>query len=415
MKSVGATTALLRGAGIVAVAMAFGQVLAYVVYVLAARRLAPDDFSSLSSLLTIVVIGAVLAFGLQAVSARRIARAEANEHAGIAARMQRFGLLAGLAVAVVITIVSPLLAILLRQTGVGDILVIAVMFVPLTFVGALYGFAQGREDHVRLGALLILGAVGRFGGGLIGLLVYGTVSATLLLTMIGTWVGVGFGWWLVGRSRREPPTIIARLTAEVIHASHALFAFYIATSIDLLLARFFLSGEESGNYAVGAVLTKVALWLPSFIAVVAFPRMAKQGGRRVALMAAAAVGITGAALVGFLALFGGVVLSFVAGPEYADMANYLWIFGVIGSAFALAQFLLYARLAVDDRRAVFAVWLAILGIVVTVVIWHNSFVQIAAIVAGWALLLALVGVVTVAFTKDTPVVDADAAFEIDIA
>lgn len=399
----------------VAVAMAFGQVLAYVVYVVAARRLAPDDFSSLSSLLTIVVIGAVLAFGLQAVTARRIAQADSGIHPGIAARVQRFGLLAGVVIAAVIVVASPLLAVLLRQTGVGDVLVIAVMFIPLTFVGALYGYAQGREDHVRLGGLLLVGAIGRFGGGLLGLLVFGTVTGTLVATMVGTWLGVGVGWWWFGRTSREPPAVIARLTAEVLHASHALFAFFIATSVDLLLARFFLSGDESGQYAVGAVITKVALWLPSFIAVVAFPRMAKQRGRRVALMAASAVGITGTLLVLFLAMFGEFVLAFVAGPEYAEMAPYLWIFGVIGAAFALAQFLLYARLAVDDRRAVFAVWLAIVGIVGTVVIWHDSFVQIAAVVAGWAVLLAAAGVVTVALTGEVPAADADAAFEIEIA
>ena len=399
----------------VAVAMAFGQVLAYVVYVLAARRLTPDDFSSLSSLLTIVVIGAVLAFGLQAVSARRTAQADAADHAGIAARVQRFGLLAGVVIAGLIAVASPLLAVLLRQAGVGDVLVIAVMFIPLTFVGALYGYAQGREDHLRLGGLLLVGAIGRFGGGLLGLLVFGTVTGTLVATMVGTWLGVGVGWWWFGRTRREPPAVIARLTAEVLHASHALFAFFIATSVDLLLARFFLSGDEAGQYAVGAVITKVALWLPSFIAVVAFPRMAKQHGRRVALVAAGAVGVTGLLLVGFLALFGDLVVAFVAGPEYADMASYLWLFGVIGAAFALAQFLLYARLAVDDRRAVIAVWMTIVGIVGTVVIWHESFMQIAAVVACWAVLLATAGVVTVALSGEVPAADADTAFEIEIA
>lgn len=246
-------------------------------------------------------------------------RRDSGIHPGIAARVQRFGLLAGVVIAAVIVVASPLLAVLLRQTGVGDVLVIAVMFIPLTFVGALYGYAQGREDHVRLGGLLLVGAIGRFGGSLWSARLWdrhrhfgGHYGGHL--------VGVGVGWWWFGRTSREPPAVIARLTAEVLHASHALFAFFIATSVDLLLARFFLSGDESGQYAVGAVITKVALWLPSFIAVVAFPRMAKQRGRRVALMAASAVGITGTLLVLFLAMFGEFVLAFVAGPEYAEMA-----------------------------------------------------------------------------------------------
>ena len=63
----------------------------------------------------------------------------------------------------------------------------------------------------------------------------------------------------------------------------------------------------------------------------------------------------------------------------------------------------------------YALTLAIVGIVGTVVIWHDSFVQIAAVVAGWAVLLAAAGVVTVALTGEVPAADADAAFEIEIA
>ena len=77
------------------------------------------------------------------------------------------------------------------------------------------------------------------------------------------------------------PLAVPGLRSQVLHASHALLALYVATSIDVLLARFWLPGAESGVYAVGALVSKVAFWLPSFVAVVTFPGWPTSGaGRR---------------------------------------------------------------------------------------------------------------------------------------
>ena len=88
----------------------------------------------------------------------------------------------------------------------------------------------------------------------------------------------------------------------------------------------------------------------------------------------------------------GLVIAVVAGDEYTSLAPDLWIFGLIGAAFSLAQFLLYSRLAVDDRRAVFALWAAVVFIFAGVSVWHASVAQVATVVAVVALALSAVGV-----------------------
>ncbi len=47
------------------------------------------------------------------------------------------------------------------------------------------------------------------------------------------------------------------------------------------------------------------------------------------------------------------------------MAIDMWLFALEGSAFALVQVLLYARLAAQDRKAVIAVWIALVTLVVS--------------------------------------------------
>jgi uncharacterized membrane protein len=69
-----------------------------------------------------------------------------------------------------------------------------------------------------------------------------------------------------------------------------------------------------------------------------------------------------------------------------------WLFALEGSAFALVQVLLYARLAAQDRRAVLAVWGALAVLAVIVVGWrHNNVAEIVTSVVVVSLALTVVG------------------------
>ena len=383
---------ILRGAGIVAISLGLVQVFGYLLNVAGARLLTQSEFGALASLLNLVIIGNVVAFGLQAVAARLVVTSAAADRGPVGARILRFAVSAGALLAVVGLLSSPIISSLLHQSGAFVVACVALMLAPLTVAGGQYGLAQGREQHLRLGTLLIVTGVGRLLGGLVGLIAFGTVTGTIALMCLGTWLGATIGMLLVRRIATGPPAMIKDLRWQVIHASHAMFALFVATSVDLLLARFYLTGPESGAYAVGAIVTKIAFWLPAFIAVVAFPRMADDRRQQTTAIAAGAVAAIGAVLVLALALMPGLVIAVVAGDEYTSLAPDLWIFGLIGAAFSLAQFLLYSRLAVDDRRAVFALWAAVVFIFAGVSVWHASVAQVATVVAVVALALSAVGV-----------------------
>ena len=104
-------------AALVAVALGIAQIASYAVSVVAARALGPDGFGILAALLGILLIGSVLAMGIQAVAARRLVRLDEARRAGAARAMRRDGLIGGRAVAAATVGVSPLRGWRLRGGG----------------------------------------------------------------------------------------------------------------------------------------------------------------------------------------------------------------------------------------------------------------------------------------------------------
>lgn len=379
---------------LVAMALGIAQVCAYAVSVVSARALGPDGFGVLAALLGILLIGSVLAMGIQAVAARRLVGLDATQRAGAGRSMVRDGLIGGLAVAAATLAVSPLLVWLLRLDGWAALLLAALAFIPLTWAGAQYGVAQGRESYRRLAAIYAVVGLGRGLGGVAGALVTGSVVGTMAGLTAGTILGAIIGRLLVAPLVAATPVRLENFFADSAHATHALLALFVLTNIDVLLARALLDAEQAGIYGVGAVIAKVAFWLPQFVGVVAFPRFADARRSRATIISLAAVAGIGALVVVVTALLPGVIVGFVGGSAYISLVPIAWLFAAIGATFALAQALLLTRLAVDDRRAVIAIWAAagLLVLLATLVVPATvGGLAVSALLAGLA--LACVGLV----------------------
>jgi O-antigen/teichoic acid export membrane protein len=379
---------------LVAGALGIAQVAAYAVSVVAARALGPDGFGILAALLGILLIGSVLAMGIQAVAARRLVQVDAHDRDGAARSMLRDGLIGGGAVALATTAISPLLIWLLRLDGWGSLLLAAATFIPITWAGAQYGVAQGRESYRRLATVYALVGLGRGIGGVVGALVTGTVLGTMAGLALGTALGAIAGRLVVIPLAAAPRARLDGFFSESAHATHALLALFVLTNIDVLLARALLDAEQAGIYGVGAVIAKVAFWLPQFVGVVAFPRFADDRRGRATIVSLAAVATIGLLVVAATAALPGLVVGFVGGSAYASLVPVAWLFAAIGATFALAQALLLTRLAIDDRKAVIAVWsAAVVLVALATLVLPQSVEGLAASALTAGLLLAAVGIV----------------------
>ena len=387
---------------IVAVALGISQVAAYAVSVIAARALGPDGFGILAALLGLLLIGSVLAMGIQAVAARRLVMLAAAERAGAARSMLRDGLIGGVAIAVATLVISPLLVWLLRLDAWASVLLAALTLIPATWAGAQFGVAQGRESYRRLAATYAVVGIGRGIGGVAGAIATGTPLGTMVGLAAGTAVGAVVGRIVVAPLADAPRQRLGGFFSESAHATHALLALFVLTNIDVLLARALLPALEAGLYGVGAVIAKIAFWLPQFVSVIAFPRFADSRRGKATIVSLIAIAVIGAIVVSVTALVPGLVVAFAGGAAYVALVPITWMFAAIGAFFALAQALLLTRVAQDDRRAVIAVWGAVvLLIALATLVMPRSVEGLALSALAAGSILALVGLgVTVRQLRD---------------
>ncbi len=207
-----------------------------------------------------------------------------------------------------------------------------------------------------VGRLALAGGV-LYAGRSVGAATIGLALAACLPTAVA--------WWGVRRlypgAAGEPVT--GTPWRELWRNAHLLLGFFALTNLDVLLARSLFTEHLSGLYAAGAILAKACLFLPQFVIIVAFPRMARtasgQDSARAWLLPLAMVGaIGGVVVLGTLVLRDWAV-AFVGGSAYAGLSDFVWWFALEGTLFALLQMAVYRQIAHQSHRSVWWLWAAV--------------------------------------------------------
>ncbi len=387
----GNRTGLVRQGAVVAVAMTFANVLGYGLSLVASRRLGPAEFGVFAAMLGLVIVGFVVSLGLQTVVTRFLAGEGSPDLGALAGT----AVLASFATGAAVLLAAWPIAAFLRLPGPAPVLWAAATLVPLTWSGFVQGAAQGRERFGVLAVIVLCVTAGKVFGGLLGVLVSRSATVAVALTAVGTLAGTALAT-LLARSLLARPRFGAWAGGDVARASHALFALFVLTNTDLLLARHYLAPVTAGLYGAGSLITKIAFWLPQFVSVVALPRLVdpEQHGetlrRAVALLVALGVAVTAGT-----ALLGTLVVQVVGGNAYVALAPYAWRFAALGSVLSLCQLLLYARLARGEHRVVDWIWAAVaaqVGLVGAVA--HGSAQAIVTTTLGVVTVLVALGLAT---------------------
>jgi O-antigen/teichoic acid export membrane protein len=372
-------SALLVSAGV-----AGNQLASYLLNVIAARLLVPAAFGELGSLLAVLVIGTVPAMGMQTVTALRVARKD-----GVGESVA-LGLTTAGCVAAVGLAVSPLVVVLLHLDSAAPAMLVAGAMAGTALTGLWYGVLQGQHRFVAMAVLLSADAVLRIGGTLAGLAITRTTTGAFTGAAIGAAAVAVTGWLVAGRPR--PRRHGKGHVSEVLHAVSALLALVGLVNLDLVLARHYLPAHEAGEYAVGAIVAKIAYWLPQAVAILVLPRFASERERRRTVPIALAIcGALDLLVVAGAALMGPTVVSVIGGAEYASSPIPAWPFALAGSMLSLVQILMFSRIASNDRRSTLLIWAAVAVEIVLVTSWLNgelTQVVTAAVVATSTLVCA---------------------------
>ncbi len=369
--------AWLTGSGIIAIGMGVMNVGTYGFTLLAARVLGPQEYGALAALMGLMLVTAVVQLGLQATAARRVST-HPHRLAETERDVLRASWKAASALVAIALVASPLVVGLLKpggpMGGYAAALLLATSCLPLTLLGAQAGLLQGERRWYPLAAVYVSVGMGRVVFGLGGMVWREDVTGAMVGVTVGNVVPVVIGW-LALRSRVLAPAVeepegveeepASGVLAEVAHNSHALLAFFALTNTDVILARILFSPHDSGLYAGGLILAKAVLFLPQFVAIIAFPTMTDpEVRRRMELSALGVVLAMGLAATAGAAVLRSLAVVFVGGPEYSDLEPSIWIFAAVGTLWAMEQLMVYSTVARQSRRSVGVIWLGLVALVV---------------------------------------------------
>ena len=359
-----------RGALLIGASLMAMNAFNYVFTVLAARRLGPPDFGAFAALMGLVLVVNVVAIGIQAAAARRVASSPARSGTTVRT-VRRASWQAGVVLGFLCLAGTPLTSAVLGLPDWSAAALLAPTALLLTVIGGQQGLLQGLEKWGTLGLIYLLFGTGR--------LILGALALWLAPTSTGAMAGVALGAaltavaggtlsrrLLVGTASAPEPSPRARAAfrGEAASASTMFLAFFALSSVDVIVARALLPAHDSGLYAAGLIVTKAVLFLPQFVSVVAFPRLARGGSTHVHRWGLALTLAIGGAISATVALVPAQALSLAGGSAYAPVTGRLWEFTTLGALLAGTQLLLTTALARRHLSSAWVLWVALALVVV---------------------------------------------------
>ncbi|WOC12492.1 polysaccharide biosynthesis protein [Gordonia sp. MP11Mi] len=372
--------ATVRALGAVTVGTLLANLLAYLVQVPASRVLGPDGFGEFSVLNAAMLVLSVPALAVQAVVAREVVTGTSRR------RLWRLIGVVGVLVAIGSAVGVGVMMQIAHTSWSATVAALAGA-APLAVIAGGQGLLQGTGRFGLLGGVLagvgvaksvpIVAAVwagaGPTGARAAGTV--GTVVAAAVVAGVAGWRGGG-----IDTGRASSPVSMC----DVLSASSVQFVMIVAVSVDLLLSRSVLSAGDAGVYALGAVATKAAFWLPQAIGVVVYPRLADPVRSGAALRRAAGVLAGIGCGVTVLAAVCGPLVPIAISDDYRPVAGLMWLFAATGSLLAVLQLMLLAAIARNRARGAVPAFAVLVVEVVLIFSVADSVVTLAALAAGAA-------------------------------
>lgn len=341
------------------------NVASYLLAWLASRWLGPAGYGEFASLLAAQLVLAVPALALQTVVAREAVRGKSAD------TLRSLGYRCAAIVAVLAVVLTPAMAWLL-DTGTVAAFSALVTAPMLVLLATEQGLLQGHGRFGVLSAVLAGAGVMKVLPAVAVLALGGAAAAALVASAAGTAVLVVVVR-VLDRTAPVSENATSRIgVVSVLAASQVQLALIALSSLDLLVVRVVLSEYDAGVYALGAVATKAAFWLPQAVGVVLYPKMANpaQSAQAVRTALAVLVGI-GAVLVLGAALAGPLV-PILVGDAYAAVAPMLWAFALHGAVLAVLQCALLSAIASERTRVAVLAWIGLAVEAVVMLLWATT-------------------------------------------
>lgn len=339
-----------RAGATVALAGVTASVVGYVFQVVMARSLGAAAFAELAVMLALTAV-VERAYSAASLATTRQTAAAGADDAHLARRAFLWTLGVSVVVAAIAFALHPFLA---RVLNVSPIVALSLpLGIIVTGLYAVpYGFAHGQRKYGLISLATAGGSVVRLGGGLLavalGLGVAGAAFANLLRPAIMALV-VAPVIVLWARMARATERSLVPFLGDTSALGAAAFLSAAAATLDIVLAKLYLTAEAAGHYSAASVLGKVPLILATAVATVAFPVAATAQDqedaaalRRRGLLLTLAIGV---ALVAVFATMGSSIFALAFGPGFEPGVVDAVPLAIAGTALALLHILTFVGLA----------------------------------------------------------------------
>lgn len=359
--------------------------------VLTGRVLSVESYGLLAGFMSVVTIITVATSSLQATAARSIAAHEhrPDDHPRLDAFTRSAIIAAGIG-GLMICVLSPLLASAL-QVGTVPVILLGIYVLPSALDSIAAGRLQGLHRFRGMAIYSTGQAVAKLGVATVFLIV-GAKAGGLLAGLVLSCAGVA----IVGltRSREAGAIDVHAAGSEARRGFVALTLFWVALSVDVLLARATFPPRLAGVYAAAAVLGKAVLWLPATVTQIAFPRLARSAARgehAPSILAKSLVAVGGTSLVATVGLWilGDPIFAILYGDRYVGAGDIAWKIGLAMVPFGVINMLVFDNLA--KQRGRFILWM-VAGVgaeVVALCVVPRSPLAYAVVMGSTGVMLAL--------------------------
>lgn len=363
------------------------NIASYLLHLPASRWLGPVGYGEFASLLAAQLVLAVPALALQTVAAREVVHGR-SVHAVRALGGRCTAIVAVVAIAFV-PVVSWAL-----DTGLWATFAALITAPMLVLLATEQGILQGGGRFGELSVVLAGAGIGKVLPAVVVLYLGGGPGLALAASAVGTAVVALTARALAGAEGRStgPGSVVqSRISVgAVLAASQVQLALIALSSMDLVIARMVLTNEDAGLYALGAVATKVAFWLPQAVGVVLYPRMANPVHSAGAVRSALAVLVgLGGVLVAGVAVASPIVPMLV-GSDYAPVQSLLWAFALHGAFLAVLQGALLSAIAGERTHLAAVAWVGLVVEMVMMVTVASTVGQMITVAVSVASVTALV-------------------------
>lgn len=361
-----------------------GNACAYAFQIVIARTLTKADVGAFNALLSsVTLLAAPASIAPVAITRLALRQQQAQQEAGIGpvvARTTLFALAASILVGIAMFVTGPWLGAFLKIPSAETMALFAALLAVTLIFPVPAGWFQGLGRNIEMalvqggmpilrfffGALFLAG----FGMGL-----NGAVMASALPCIVVFALGLAVLW--PGRaafSTALAPGLARDTLRFVLPAACSASLIYALFNLDMVLARSLLPADESGLYAMAAVIGRIPFLLPAALAGIFFADLARANpDDRAALnrLLIRFFGIVGGVAFGLavvIALAAEPLLSLMAGPSYLAAAPVLRISAFAMALLSLLNLAVTLSQARDDHRAL---WILLVGVCVFAALTFN--------------------------------------------